>query len=607
MSRIEHIKSTILPTIPNQPGIYKYYDEENALLYVGKAKDLRKRVASYFVKNHELGKTRILVSKIARIEFTVVESEQDALLLENVLIKEWQPRYNIMLKDDKTYPYICIKNERFPRVFLTRQVEPDGSEYLGPYASVTQAKNIIDLVHQLFKLRTCAFNLSAKNIADAKFKVCLQYHLGNCKGPCEGKQAEEEYNENIKQIRKILKGNITSVIKHLKEKMQEFADAYEFEKAQDIKVIADSLQHYQSKSTVVNPVINNVDVFNIDENEKRAYISFLKVVNGAIIQTKVIELVKKLDETPQELLTFGIAELRQQFNSQSPELILPFDPDYPDKNVKITVPLIGDKRKLLDLAKKNAYYYKNQFEIKDRQKKRPAEQRFEVLNQLKKDLRLAELPQHIECFDNSNFQGSYPVASMVVFKDGKPANKEYRHFKIKTVQGPNDFASMEEIVHRRYKRLLEEQKPLPQLILIDGGKGQLSAAVESLKKTGIYEQVAVVGIAKKLEEIYVPNDPYPLHIDKRSASLRLLQQIRNEAHRFAITFHRQLRSKGTFKSALENIPGIGEKTVQKLFTTFKSISNIQQASEQDLKKILNERQIKALKNFFETDGTASPD
>ncbi|OWY21222.1 excinuclease ABC subunit C [Sphingobacteriales bacterium UPWRP_1] len=607
MSRIEHIKSTILPTIPNQPGIYKYYDEENALLYVGKAKDLRKRVASYFVKNHELGKTRILVSKIARIEFTVVESEQDALLLENVLIKEWQPRYNIMLKDDKTYPYICIKNERFPRVFLTRQVEPDGSEYLGPYASVTQAKNIIDLVHQLFKLRTCAFNLSAKNIADAKFKVCLQYHLGNCKGPCEGKQAEEEYNENIKQIRKILKGNITSVIKHLKEKMQEFADAYEFEKAQDIKVIADSLQHYQSKSTVVNPVINNVDVFNIDENEKRAYISFLKVVNGAIIQTKVIELVKKLDETPQELLTFGIAELRQQFNSQSPELILPFDPDYPDKNVKITVPLIGDKRKLLDLAKKNAYYYKNQFEIKDRQKKRPAEQRFEVLNQLKKDLWLAELPQHIECFDNSNFQGSYPVASMVVFKDGKPANKEYRHFKIKTVQGPNDFASMEEIVHRRYKRLLEEQKPLPQLILIDGGKGQLSAAVESLKKTGIYEQVAVVGIAKKLEEIYVPNDPYPLHIDKRSASLRLLQQIRNEAHRFAITFHRQLRSKGTFKSALENIPGIGEKTVQKLFTTFKSISNIQQASEQDLKKILNERQIKALKNFFETDGTASPD
>ncbi|OWY25600.1 excinuclease ABC subunit UvrC [Sphingobacteriales bacterium UPWRP_1] len=605
MNHIERIKQDILPTIPNQPGIYKYYDDQNALLYVGKAKDLRKRVASYFVKNHELGKTRILVSKIARIEFTVVETEQDALLLENVLIKEWQPRYNIMLKDDKTYPYICIKNERFPRVFLTRQVEPDGSEYLGPYASVTQAKNIVELVHQLFKLRTCAFNLSAKNIADAKFKVCLQYHLGNCKGPCEGKQAEEEYAENIKQIRKILKGNIASVIKYLKEKIQEFADAYEFEKAQDTKVIAESLQHYQSKSTVVNPAINNVDVFNIDENEKRAYISFLKVANGAIIQTKVIELVKKLDETPQELLTFGIAELRQQFNSQSPELILPFDPDYPDKNLKITIPLIGDKRKLLDLAKKNAYYYKNQFEIKDRQKKRPAEQRFEVLNQLKKDLRLAELPQHIECFDNSNFQGSYPVASMVVFKDGKPANKEYRHFKIKTVEGPNDFASMEEIVYRRYKRLLEEQKPLPQLILIDGGKGQLSAAVESLKKTGIYERVAVAGIAKKLEEIYVPNDPYPLHIDKRSASLRLLQHIRNEAHRFAITFHRQLRSKGTFKSGLENIPGIGEKTAQKLLTTFKSIANIRQADEQDLKKVLNERQLKALKNFFETGETDS--
>jgi excinuclease ABC subunit C len=599
MTPSERIKTEILPSIPNNPGIYKYYDEEGTILYVGKAKDLRKRVSSYFVKTHDNGKTRILVSKIANIEFTVVETEQDALLLENVIIKELQPRYNILLKDDKTYPYICIKKEPFPRVFITRQLENDGAEYFGPYASVVQTRNIVELVHQLFQLRTCALSLTAKNIAEAKFKVCLEFHLGNCKGPCEAKQAEEEYAENIRQIRKILKGNIASVIKFLKDKMQEYAEAFDFEKAHIIKQKLDSLQHYQSKSMVVNPNINDVDVFNIEENEKRAYISFFKVVNGSIIQTKVVELVKKLEETPEELLTFGITELRQQFNSNSTELILPFDPDYPDKSLKITVPLIGDKRKLLDLAKKNAFYYRKQFEIKDRQRKRPEEQRFEVLNQLKKDLRLTELPQHIECFDNSNLGGSYPVASMVVFKDGKPANKEYRHYKIKTVEGPNDFASMTEIVHRRYKRLLAEEKSLPQLIVIDGGKGQLSAAVESLKEVGIYDKVAVIGIAKKLEEIYVPNDPYPLHIDKRSPSLKLIQHIRNEAHRFAITFHRQLRAKGTFQSGLDNIPGIGPKTTEKLLTQLKSIENIKKAPDEELLKILNSKQLQALKVYFD--------
>lgn len=601
MTYTERIKTEILPTLPDKPGVYKYFDQEDNLLYVGKAKDLRKRVASYFVKQHENGKTRILVSKIARLEFVVVETEQDALLLENVLIKEWQPRYNIMLKDDKTYPYICIKNEPFPRVFLTRQIEKDGSEYLGPYASVGQAKNIVELVHQLFHLRTCNLSLTQKNISEHKFKVCLQYHIGNCKGMCEGKQTEQEYNEHIAQIRKIVKGNISSVIKYLKEKMQTYADAFEFEKAHEIKLKLDSLQNYQSKSMVVNPTINDVDVFNIDENEKRAYISYLKVVNGAIIQTKVVELVKKLDENPNDLLNFGILELRKQFNSKSGEMILPFDPDYPDKTIKITVPHIGDKRKLLELAKKNAFYYRKQFEVKEHDRKRPNEQRFEVLNQLKKDLRLTELPQHIECFDNSNFQGSFPVASMVVFKEGKPTNKEYRHYKVKTVVGADDFASMKEIVYRRYKRLLEEQQPLPQLIVIDGGKGQLSSAVESLKELNIYQQVAIVGIAKKLEEIYVPNDSIPLHIDKRSPSLKLLQHIRNEAHRFAITFHRQIRSKGAITSGLENIQGIGKKTVEKLFTTFKSVANIRNAPDDELKKILNPRQIQALHAFFDAD------
>lgn len=521
---IEQIKQEVLPTLPHEPGIYKYFDENDTIIYVGKAKDLRKRVASYFTKQlHDSAKTYLLVKNIRRIEFAVVETEQDALLLENVLIKQWQPKYNIQLKDDKTYPYICIKKEDFPRVLLTRQLERDGSEYYGPYAQTGTAYIILELIQHLFKLRTCTLSLTPANIAASKFKVCLEYHVGNCAGPCAALQSEAVYSEMIAQIRHILKGNISSVIQYLKELMRTYADAFEFEKAQAVKEKLTRLQNYQSKSTVVNPKINNVDVFYLENTEKRAFVSFLKVVNGAIIQTKVIEIVKRLDETPEELLLFGLTEMRTQFNSNAAELILPFAIDYPSEKVKIVVPQIGDKKKLLELARKNAFYFRKQYEIKTTERRTGQERRFEVLNRLKKDLRLTELPEHIECFDNSNIQGAFPVAAMVVFKNGQAAKKDYRHFNIKTVEGPDDFASMEEIVFRRYKRLMDEQQPLPQLILIDGGKGQLGAAIKSLEKLGIYGKMAIAGIAKKLEEIYLPNDPLPLHLDKRSESLHLIQ------------------------------------------------------------------------------------
>lgn len=596
---IEQIKQEVLPTLPHEPGIYKYFDENDTIIYVGKAKDLRKRVASYFTKQlHDSAKTYLLVKNIRRIEFAVVETEQDALLLENVLIKQWQPKYNIQLKDDKTYPYICIKKEDFPRVLLTRQLERDGSEYYGPYAQTGTAYIILELIQHLFKLRTCTLSLTPANIAASKFKVCLEYHVGNCAGPCAALQSEAVYSEMIAQIRHILKGNISSVIQYLKELMRTYADAFEFEKAQAVKEKLTRLQNYQSKSTVVNPKINNVDVFYLENTEKRAFVSFLKVVNGAIIQTKVIEIVKRLDETPEELLLFGLTEMRTQFNSNAAELILPFAIDYPSEKVKIVVPQIGDKKKLLELARKNAFYFRKQYEIKTTERRTGQERRFEVLNRLKKDLRLTELPEHIECFDNSNIQGAFPVAAMVVFKNGQAAKKDYRHFNIKTVEGPDDFASMEEIVFRRYKRLMDEQQPLPQLILIDGSKGQLGAAIKSLEKLGIYGKMAIAGIAKKLEEIYLPNDPLPLHLDKRSESLHLIQQIRNEAHRFAITFHRQKRSKGTIKSELDDIKGLGPKSVEKLLTTFKSIDQIRQADVTALKQVLNEKQAQAVLDYF---------
>lgn len=599
MSHIEHFKKNVLPTLPDAPGVYRYFDENEKIIYIGKAKDLRKRVSSYFTKQHDSGKTQILVKHIRRIEFTVVETEQDALLLENVLIKKHQPKYNIQLKDDKTYPYICIAKERFPRVFITRQPEKNGTECFGPYAQVGTAYTLLELVHQLFQLRNCSLNLSEESIAAQKHKSCLEYHVGNCKAPCIGLQTEAEYDASIAQIKHILKGHIGIVIQFLKNKMQIFADEFAFEQAQAIKEKLIRLQSYQSKSTIVNPKLNNIDIFFIENGEKRAFISYLKVVNGSIIQTKVIELDKKLDETSEELLLFGIVELRQQLGSNSEEIIVPFALEYPEKNVILTVPQIGDKKKLLDLAQKNAFYYRKQYEIANQERRTGSERRFEVLNELKKDLRLTEVPQHIECFDNSNIQGAFPVAAVVVFKDGKPAKKDYRHFNIKTVEGPDDFASMEEVVYRRYKRLLDEQQSLPQLILIDGGKGQLSAAIKSLEKLELYGKIAIVGIAKKLEEIYLPNDSYPLHIDKRSESLKLIQQIRNETHDFAITFHRQKRSKGTIKSELQKIPGLGEKSIEKLFKTLKSIQNIQNATEEELKKVINTRQIAALKQYFE--------
>ncbi len=599
----------ILPTIPHKPGIYKYFDEKDKIIYVGKSIDLRKRVSSYFTKKHDNRKTAIMVSKIVRIEFAVVETEQDALLLENALIKKWQPRYNVLLRDDKSYPYICIKKERFPRIFMTRNVIRDGSEYLGPYTSTFRAKQILELLQSLFPIRNCNFNLNQKNIEAGKFKVCLEYHLGNCKGACEGLEEERNYMLTIQQIKDILKGNIRTVIWYLKEAIKEAAEAYRFEEAQELKIKLEALEDYQGKSTVVNPKINNVDVFNIlsSEESDKAYVSYFKVVNGSIIQTKMMELVKKLDETDAELLRIAIYEVRDQVQSTSPELYLPFKVKLQDKELKIKVPKIGDKKKLMDLALKNAFYYKKQQELKSADRKNPNDRRFEVLTQLKKDLRMKDVPVHIECFDNSNIQGHYPVASMVIFRNGKPAKKEYRHFHIKTVVGPDDFASMEEVVERRYKRLLAEKRELPQLVLIDGGKGQLNAAVKSLKALGIYEKVAVAGIAKKLEEIYVPNDPIPLHIDKRSPALKLLQQLRNEAHRFAITFHRQIRSKNTFKSELEEIKGVGKKTAEKILKHFKSMQKVKAAEEVALLEVVNLKQAKAIRAFFAEKGEKKPE
>lgn len=588
----------IKPNLPTQPGIYKFLDKEGTILYVGKAKNLKKRVASYFTKTHERGKTRILVSKIHDVQLTIVETEQDALLLENAMIKKLQPRYNIQLKDDKTYPYICIKKERFPRVFLTRQVIKDGSTYLGPFTSVRQVKTILEFLKQLFPLRTCNLNLSEKNINGKRFKVCLEYHIGNCLGPCENLQSEEAYNSNIDQLKSILKGNYANVIRYLKEQMNIHAEKYEFEKAHNLKEKIKALKGYQSKSTIVNVNIHNVDVFAISTTEKNAFVSYLKLINGTIIQVKVLEITKSLDETDEELLIFGITELRNQLKSNSEEIIVPFEIDFPDSNIKLTIPQIGDKKKLLKLAQKNADYYKKQKEVRASLRKTAQERNLEILQQMQKDFRLKELPRHIECFDNSNFQGSDPVASMVLFRDGKPSNKEYRHFKIKTVEGPNDFASMTEVVLRRYKRLLEENQPLPQLIIIDGGKGQLSASLKALDELNLRGKIAIVGIAKRLEEIYVPDDPLPLYIDKRSSSLKLAQQLRNEAHRFAIAFHRKLRSKNQLKSEFEDVPGIGPSTVQKLLTHFKSAQKIKDADLETLMKVVNKKKAEAIVNYF---------
>lgn len=594
---MENKHENSIKSLPGKPGIYQFFDCDGIIIYVGKAKDLKKRVASYFRKDNQVGKTAVLVKKIADIKFMLVETELDALLLENNLIKKYQPKYNIQLKDDKTYPWICVKNERFPRVFPTRNLIRDGSVYFGPYASVRMMHTLLDLINQLYKLRNCGYNLSTENISKNKFKVCLEYHLGNCKAPCEGFQKEDDYNATISEIKEILKGNITSVVKHLKEKMREFSALYDYENAQQFKEKIDLLERYQSKSTVVSPTIENVDVFSICQDESTAYVNYLRVVNGAIIQGHTIELKKKLEESPEELLEFAIAEFRQRFLSDAKEVIVPFKPCIELPGITFTIPQRGDKKNLLELSEKNVKYYKL-----DKQKQEslvdPERHTKRILEQMKKDLRLTELPYHIECFDNSNIQGAYPVAACVVFKDCRPSKKDYRHYNIKTVEGPDDFASMAEVVLRRYSRLLAEKELLPQLIIVDGGKGQLSAALKSLDTLGLRGKIAIIGIAKRLEEIYYPGDPLPMYLDKRSETLKIVQQLRNEAHRFGITHHREKRKKGTIKTELTEIKGISDKTAEKLLSHFKSVKRIKEAEEFEIQSIIGLAKARMVIDFF---------
>lgn len=584
MKRSEPIE-VLLKTLPNSPGVYQYFDKEGKILYVGKAKDIKKRVASYFSKVHDSGKTKVLVSKIADIKTLVVETEFDALLLENNLIKKYQPKYNIMLKDDKTYPWICIKKERFPRVFSTRRVIKDGSEYFGPYASIKVMYALLDMIKELYPLRTCHYKLSKENIEAGKFKVCLEYHLGNCLGPCEGYQTEEEYNEIVKAVRNILKGNFNEAKEYMNALMLEYAQKLKFEAAQKVKDRIEILQNYQARSTVVHPKINNVDVFTILSDSEYAYVNFLKINNGAIIQGHTFEYKKKLEELDLDILQNAIAEIREKFNSLSREIYVPFSIELEIPNVKITIPQIGDKRKLIDLSLRNAKYFRQE-RFKQSNIIDPDRHVNRIMSQMKKDLRMPVEPRYIECFDNSNMQGTNPVAACVVFRDGKPFKKDYRHYKIKTVEGPDDFASMEEVVYRRYKRLLEEKKPLPNLIVIDGGKGQLSSALKSLDKLEIRGKVTILGIAKRLEELFFPDDPIPLYLDKNSETLKVIQNARNEAHRFGITFHRNLRSKGAVQSELENIKGIGEKGIVKLLEKFKSVKRVKEATKKELEEVL---------------------
>jgi excinuclease ABC subunit C len=597
LEKPEHIQH-ILRTLPDNPGVYQYFDEEGKIIYVGKAKNLKKRVLSYFNKDqYENGKTQVLVKKIVDIKFIIVDTELDALLLENNLIKKYQPRYNVLLKDDKTYPWICIKNEPFPRVFATRTMIKDGSQYFGPYASVRVMNMVLDLIKQLYKLRNCNLKLTDENISANKFKVCLEYHLGNCKAPCVGKEAETEYNQTISEIKEIIKGNIITVARHLKTLLQHHIEKLEFENAQIIKEKIDLLEKFQSKSTVVSPTISDVDVFSIVTDEKSGYVNFLKVVNGSIIQGHTLELKKKLDESNDELLTLAIAELRERFSSDSKEIIIPFKLETEFPNVEFTIPQRGDKKHLLELSERNAEYYRRE-KIKQESLVDPERHVKRILEQMKKDLHLSEEPRHIECFDNSNFQGAYPVAAMTVFKDTKPSKKDYRHFNIKTVEGPDDFASMEEVIFRRYKRVLDENQSLPQLIVIDGGKGQLSSALESLEKLGLRGKVGIIGIAKKLEEIYFPNDSIPMYLDKRSETLKIIQQIRDEAHRFGITHHRSKRDKGTLKTELTEIKGISTATAQKLLSHFKSVKKIKEAKEAELIEIIGNSKAKMIVEHY---------
>jgi len=587
----------IVHHLPELPGVYQYYNSEGRIIYVGKAKNLRKRVTSYFTKNHENRKTAILVKNISDIKHIVVSTEEDALLLENNLIKKYQPRYNVLLKDDKSFPWICIKNEPFPRVFITRSVIRDGSQYFGPYTSVHMVKTILEVIKRLYPVRNCNLNLSKASVARNKFTVCLEYQIGNCMGPCEKYQSEEEYNDAMIQIRDILKGNLSSVIAHLKLKMNQFAEIYKYEEAERYRNRIGILENYKSKSTIVNSLISNIDVFSLDEDDNYAYVNFLRVVDGAIIQAHTLEIKKRLDESKEDLLALGIIEIRQKFHLNSREILVPFPLGIKLNETRIIVPQIGDKRKLLELSERNVKFYKLE---KNRQlsQKTPKGRSDRLLEKMQIDLRLKEVPHRIECFDNSNIQGAQPVAACVVFIDGKPAKREYRHFNIKTVVGPNDFASMEEIIFRRYQRIINEEGELPQLIVIDGGKGQLSSAVAILEKLNILGKVAVIGIAKKLEEIIYPGDPVPLYLDKNSETLRIIQHLRNEAHRFGITFHRNQRSKDFIVNELAQIPGIGEKTIEILMRKFKSITRLKVASKEEINQIIGVSKAEKLHQFF---------
>ncbi|MFV0290667.1 MAG: excinuclease ABC subunit UvrC [Mangrovibacterium sp.] len=570
----------LVSVLPNQPGIYQYFDNTGKIIYVGKAKDLKKRVSSYFTKNHDSRKTALLVRNIFDIKHMVVETEQDALLLENNLIKKYQPRYNIRLKDDKTYPWIVIKKEAFPRVFQTRNVIRDGSEYFGPYTSILAVRTLLEMFRKLYKIRTCKLNLSEDNIYAGKFKVCLQYHIGNCKAPCEAKQLASEYNLAIQEIKSILRGNISQVIRILKQQMLELAEEYKFEDAQLIKEKIDHLDKFQNKSTVVSSTISNVDVFSIDVHDDSAFVNYLKVIDGSIVQTFTTELKSALDESPAELLEYAIIDIRQKIFSNAKELIVPFDLNIQLDGISFKVPERGDKKNLLDLSLRNAKYYRLEKE-KQLALRVPKEDRTtRILNRMKSDLRLQELPELIECFDNSNLQGTNPVAACVVFRNAKPAKRDYRHFNVKTVEGPDDFASMREIVYRRYKRQVDEGNQLPNLIIIDGGKGQLGAALEALERLDLRGKIPIIGIAKRLEELYFPGDSIPLYLDKNSETLKIIQQARDEAHRFGITFHRSQRSKNFIKSELSDIPGIGNTTIQQLMRLFGSVDNLKKQSFQ---------------------------
>ncbi|MEI6020234.1 MAG: excinuclease ABC subunit UvrC [Bacteroidota bacterium] len=592
----ENIKNR-LKSLPESPGVYQYYDAENTLLYVGKAKNLKKRVSSYFSKEHDNARLRLMVRKIQEIKTINVNSELDALLLENNLIKSLKPRYNVNLRDDKTYPWIIIKKERFPRVFYTRKQIKDGSEYFGPYPSGKSMHALLDMIRQTYPIRTCALDLSEQKIQQAKYRPCLEFHIGRCKAPCVNKQSELEYNGYMQEIRQIIKGDLNFAIRDLKEKMLEASTRLEFEQADEFKQKIEALSTYQSKSTIVHPSITDVDVVNLISDEKSAFVHYFKIINGAIVQSQTIELKKKLDESDDELLLFAIFEFRNRFKSSSKEILVPFAPDIELPELTFSVPKIGDKKQLLLLCYKNALAYKQerdkQIALTD-----PARHTERIMNQMMKDLRMKVQPRRIEGFDNSNIQGHYAVSAMPVFIDGKPAKKEYRHYNVKTVEGPDDFKTMEEVIYRRYSKVIEENLEMPQLIVIDGGKGQLGAAVESLKKLGLMGKVAIIGIAKRLEEIYFPGDPLPLYLDKRSESLTIIQHIRDEAHRFGITHHRNKRSRETFKTELNDIKGISDKTAEKILIALKSVKHIKEASLEELSTAIGQAKAKLIYLHF---------